>query len=230
MTASMTVAMLLADARLPSGGHAHSSGLEPAFAGGVRAPQLHAFLDGRARTTTLVDAGTAVVARHVLVGAADTEEQTRGALGRVERAWAARTPSPAMREASRALGRGLLRLAAIVWPSSTVIAEHRASGLAVSRPSVLGMVAAASGMTAADLVRAIIYDDAQTAAAAMLKLQPGDPADATVAVLRTCGDVDDLVADIAAITRPEAIPAFGSPQAEGWAEAHALLDRRLFRA
>ncbi|MBD8101195.1 urease accessory protein UreF [Plantibacter sp. CFBP 8775] len=226
--ASTTVAMLLADARLPSGGHAHSAGLEPAFAGGLRAAQLAAFLDGRALTTTLVDAGTAVVARHALLTAGQDEQAV--VLRSIERAWAARTPSPAMREAARVLGRGLLRLAAIVWPESTVIAMHRSAGRAVSRPVVLGMIAAAGGLTAVDLVRVSVYDDAQTAAAAMLKLQPGDPADATVAVLRACAAVDHLVVDIAAITTPEAIPASGSPQSEGWAEAHALLDRRLFRA
>ena len=57
---STTVAMLLADARLPSGGHAHSAGLEPALFGGLNIADVPAALGARARTTSLVEAGTAV--------------------------------------------------------------------------------------------------------------------------------------------------------------------------
>ena len=66
---SATVAMLLADARLPSGGHAHSAGLEPALLGGLAAADVPAALTARARTTSLVEAGTAVVARHLALAA-----------------------------------------------------------------------------------------------------------------------------------------------------------------
>ncbi|HKT55706.1 MAG TPA: urease accessory protein UreF, partial [Microbacterium sp.] len=63
--ASGTLAMLLADARLPTGGHAHSAGVEPALQGGMPASEVPALIRGRAVTSSLVDAGTAVVARHV---------------------------------------------------------------------------------------------------------------------------------------------------------------------
>ncbi|HEY9308628.1 MAG TPA: urease accessory protein, partial [Microbacterium sp.] len=62
-SAAHTVTMLLADARLPSGGHAFSAGVEPAVQGGLARADVGAFLRARARTTTLVDAATAVVAR-----------------------------------------------------------------------------------------------------------------------------------------------------------------------
>jgi len=220
--ASATIAMLLADARLPSGGHAHSAGMEPALAGGLPVADVPAFLVGRARTTTLVEAGTAVVARHLTLHGHDT--------GVVERAWAARTPSPAMRDASRVLGRGYLRLAARVWPEADALRRARERRDPPPRAVVLGMVAAAAGLSAEDLVRATVYDEAHSAASAVLKLEPRDPADTIIWVLDTCATVEHLVPLLAELTSPDAIPAAGAPQAEGWAEAHSLLNQRLFRA
>lgn len=148
----------------------------------------------------------------------------------IERAWAARTPSPAMREASRVLGRGYLRLAARIWPASEPLQTARMRRDPPPRAVVLGLIAAAAGLTAEDLVRLTIYDEAQSAAGALLKLEPRDPADTIAWVLATCAAVDHLVPLLAELTTPDAIPAAGAPEAEGWAEAHALLNQRLFRA
>jgi len=219
---SVTVAMLLADARLPSGGHAHSAGMEPAILGGLPVAEVPAFLVGRARTTSLVEAGSAVVARRYALDGRS--------LVRVARAWAARTPSPAMRDASRVLGRGYLRLAARTWPASAALRTLRAAPEAPPRALVLGAIAAAAGMSAEDLVRLTVYDEAHSAAAALLKLEPRDPADGIRWVLDACASVEHLVPLLAELTTPDAIPAAGAPQAEGWAEAHALMNQRLFRA
>lgn len=221
--ASVTVAMLLADARLPAGGHAHSAGLEPALAAGLAVDEVPRLLRGRVRSTTLVEAGTAVVARHV----AGTDP---GALVAVEDAWAARTPSAALRDAARVLGRGYLRLATRIWPDAPALELLARATPSPPRAVVLGAVAAWTAMTAEDLVRAVVYDDVAAAAAALLKLEPGDPAETTGWVVRVCTEVDPCVPTIAALTDPDAIPAFGAPHAEGWAEAHALSNRRLFRA
>ncbi len=220
---STTVAMLLADARLPSGGHAHSAGLEPALFGGLNIADVPAALGARARTTSLVEAGTAVVARYLALTAPD-------ALPAVEAEWAARTPSPAQRDAARALGRGLLRLADRLWPASAPLALIGNGAAHPPRALVLGAIAAEAGMEPLDLARLVIYDDAASAAAALLKLDPRDPAEVTVWVVETCAAVDDAVRAVAALTDPAAIPAASAPQAEEWAEAHALLTRRLFRA
>lgn len=222
--ASLTVAMLLADGRLPSGGHAHSAGLEPALLAGMPAADAPAYLVGRAWTTSLVEAGTAVVARHRLRAA-----PSPAALDDVVAHWAARTPSGAQREASRHLGRGVLRLADRLWPDAEAVRACAALA-APSRPVVIGAIAAVTDMDPADLVRVIVYEDAQTAAAALLKLAPADPAVPVGWVLAACAAVDELVDEIAALTDPAGIPAGSAPHAEGWAEAHALMNRRLFRA
>ncbi|NYF09038.1 urease accessory protein [Leifsonia sp. AK011] len=220
IAAASTVALLLADARLPSGGHAHSAGMEPALLGGMPATDVAAFLTQRARTTALVDAGAAVAAMHAVL-----DGDGRG-LAPVERAWSARTASSAMRETSRELGRGLLRLARRIWPSAHGIGEL---GEAPPRPLVLGVIAAEVEMTAEELVRLAVYDDLASAVAALLKLEPRDPAEGVTLVLQACASVEPAVASIAAIWSPDDIPALSAPQAEAWAERHATTPRRLFR-
>jgi urease accessory protein len=217
-----TVAMLLADARLPSGGHAHSAGLEPALLGGMPATDAAAYLRLRAKTTALVDAGTAVAAMHSVL------DFTGGAgLAGVETAWSARTPSRAMRDASRDLGRGLLRLARRIWPDASGMAALSAQ--TPPRPLVLGVIAAEVGMRAEELVRLTVYDDIASAVGALLKLDPRDPADGVALVLESCASIEPFVASIAATWSPDDIPAFSAPQAEAWAESHAVTQRRLFR-
>jgi urease accessory protein len=100
----------------------------------------------------------------------------------------------------------------------------------VPRPVVLGAVGAAAGLPAEDIVRLTVYDDAQTAASALLKLEPMDPLTPMRWVLEACAAAEPHVLRVAACTTPEDVPASGAPQTEGWAEAHALLTRRLFRA
>ena len=218
-----TVALLLADARLPSGGHAFSAGVEPALHGRLAREDVGAFLRARGRTTTLVDAATAVVARHAGL--------TGEPYAPIERAWAARTPSRAARTASRDLGRGLLRLAERLWPQSSTIAALTAGDAgAPPRPIVLGAIAAQVGLDAEALVRVAVYDDMAGGVAALLKLEPGDPVDGVRLVLDACAAVDPSIPLLAALTSPEAIPAASAPQAEAWIEAHALSNRRLFRA
>ena len=224
--ASSTVAMLLADARLPTGGHAHSAGVEPALLGGMPASDVRALIRGRALTSSLVDAGTAVVARHLLA----VDGQIEGVVA----AWAARTPSAALREASRLLGRGYLRLARHAWDGHPAIvrcaAVDAAPGPSLPRPVVLGAIACAAGLDAADLARLAIYDDAQSAAAALLKLEPTDPVVPVAWVLDACAAAEPHIAELARLTDPAGIPSDGAPQSEEWAEAHSRLTRRLFRA
>src|SRR3954454_19870007 len=105
-----SLALLLADARLPAAGHTQSAGLDPGLAHGLDPGELPAYCRTRLATVVRTEAAAAVVARHhVLAGAP---------LDPVETAWAARTPSDAMRTTARTLGRGLLRLARRTWPEA----------------------------------------------------------------------------------------------------------------
>jgi urease accessory protein len=213
------LALLLADARLPAAGHTQSGGLEPGLARGLDPADLPAYCRSRLATVTRTEAATAVVARH--------HAWLQAPLLPVEAAWAARTPSDAMRATSRSLGRGLLRLARKAWPEAVA---HWPGDHQPPRPVVLGGIAAEAGLSAADLARVVGYDDVQTVLAAALKLLPLDPADAASWCVGLLPDIEALAAEVADLTLPDDIPATGSPLIEGWAQAHARTTRRLFSA
>ena len=107
---------LLADARLPTGGHTQSAGLEPALRAGMPAARVPDYVRARLATVTRVEAATAVVARHGALEAAACD------LAGTWLAWAARTPSPALRETSQRLGRGYLRLLRRLWAGHPAVA------------------------------------------------------------------------------------------------------------
>ena len=211
--------MLLADARLPVAGHTQSGTAEAAIAHGLTAADVPAYVRTRLRSVTLVEAGTAVVARHAV--------RTGAPLATVDLAWAARTPSKALRDASRGQGRALRHLAARVWPDALAPLDPVP---APSRAVVLGALAAHLGLGPGALARLVGYDDVQTVCAAVLKLAPLDPAEVTGWVAGSLPMVDALAAEVAGLTEPGHLPAVGSPQIEAWAEAHAVTSRRLFRA
>lgn len=242
--ASATLMMLLADARLPAGAHVSSNSVEAGLRNGLTPAEVAAYMRARMRTVVRVEAGAAVVTRHALV-AEDTADPVRSGYGAADSTgagyspaepatvlttvtaeWAARTPSPALREIAEVLGAGLRRVAVALWPGLGRVLPRRGT----PRPAVLGAIAAAAGIPAVDLVRIVAYDDAQTVAAAVLKLEPMDPITATGWVLEACTAFEDSVADLATLTAPAAIPAAGAPLIEVWAQAQSALPRRLFRA
>lgn len=211
--------MLLADARLPVAGHTQSGGLEPAVRDGLT--DVPSYLRTRLATVTRVEAATAVVALHHLHNGLP--------LDKVERAWAARTPSGVMRRTSRAQGKAFLRLARRVWPDSSALDALRLP-CDPSRAVVLAAVAGTCGLGPESLARLVGYDDVQTVASAALKLLPLDPADVSCWVHDTLPAIERLAREVAGLTAHTHLPAAGAPQLEAWAEAHAVTTRRLFSA
>ena len=214
-------ALLLADGRLPVGGHTQSSGLEPALLAGLPAELVPELIGTRLRTVVLVDSATAVVARrHVLAGLD---------LAAVQDAWAARTPSEVTRAASVAEGRGQRRLLHRLWPGTpAALAVDRLT--APARPVAVGALAAAAGLDAGQTARLGAYDDVQSLCAAALKLCPLDPLDTTAWLLRAGPAVEAMVEAVAPLTDPQQIPAVSAPLLELWQHAHPHRPRRLFSA
>jgi len=208
--------MLLAGARLPVAGHTQSGGLEPAVAAGLGADRVPDYIATRLATVTRVEAATAVVGLHQL--------RAGGDLVAVETAWAARTPSAAMRSTSRAQGRALLRLVRRLWPQTPSLWPTP------PRAIVLATAANACRLSPRSLARLVGYDDVQTVASAALKLLPLDPATSTDWVHDALPRIDRLADDVCQLLDPGKIPAAGAPQIEAWAEAHAVTERRLFSA
>jgi urease accessory protein len=117
---------LLADARLPTGGHTQSAGLEPALRAGMPPARVPDYVRARLASVTRVEAATAVVARHAALAAGPVPD---GAASPAARdladtwiAWAARTPSSALRDTSQRLGRGYLRLLRRLWAGHPAVA------------------------------------------------------------------------------------------------------------
>ncbi|MCZ4498203.1 MAG: Urease accessory protein UreF-like protein [Marmoricola sp.] len=213
--------MLLGDARLPVAGHTQSAGLEPAVQHGLTAEEVPLYLAARLQSVVRVEAGTAVVALRHLVAGRRVEP--------VLRAWSARTPSPALRKASRTQARAFLRLSARLWPDSPYVA---AVGALHQPPRAVAVAAAAAtvGLSSRSVARLVAYDDVQTVAAAALKLLPMDPATAAGWVHDAFGSITALADELADLREPGQVPASAAPQIEVWAEVHAVTSRRLFSA
>ncbi len=250
---SEVLLMLLADARLPTGAHTQSAGLEPAMRNGVSLADVPAYIRTRLRTVVAVEAGAAVVARHLAAGvvgarAVDRDPDPAGGpvgdrpgeppdlagmlaagLRAVDDAWRARTVSPALRENAEVLGRGYARLVTGLWPDEPASAALRA----VRRPTravAIGVAGALAGLGGPQVARLIGYDDAQTVAAAALKLDPLDPVVATGWVVGAAAEIDRLAAAVGSLTAAADIPAGAAPLVEQWAQEHAGTTQRLFRA
>lgn len=218
------VALMLADARLPTGGHTQSGGLEAAVRDGLaddgrRLADVPAYARDRLRTVVRVEAGTAVVARALAVDGESPRD--------VEPAWAARTPSQELRAVSRRQGRAWLRMAGRVWPATL---DHLPADTELPRAVVIGVVGAVTGLDGAQVARLVAYDDAQTVVAASSKLLPVDPFDAAGWLAGLHDEIERLVADLSGLTRPEDVPADGAPYVDVLAQRHAVERRRLFHA
>lgn len=224
MTAAY-LSLLLADGRLPTGAHTQSAGVEPALAHGMTLGRLPDYLRVRLRRVTAVEAATAVVARRAWLTA--MTGATAPELAPVDRAWRVRTLSPALRSASDLLGRSYLRMAAAVWD---LAALGPAPGGAWCRPVVVGITAAAAGISAADTARVVGFDDVQTVLAAALKLTPFDPSLGVRWSAAAAEEVEQMVDRVSGGRRPADIPAHSAPQIEEWGQLHAGTARRLFRA
>ncbi|KWX10443.1 hypothetical protein TR74_03585, partial [Carbonactinospora thermoautotrophica] len=104
--------LLLADSRLPAGGHVHSGGLEAAVRAGLVTDlaSLAGFLRGRLATVGRVSAAFAAAA----VRLAGDPDAGAAAWAELDAELDARTPALPQRQASRTQGRSLLRIASAV--------------------------------------------------------------------------------------------------------------------
>jgi urease accessory protein len=207
---SLTTLLALADSRLPTGGHVHSGGAEEAVTGGlvVDLATLRAFLCRRIATQGLVTASVAAAVHAAALSLTDADRETD-----------ARTPAPAARQASRAQGRGLTRLARRVWPSGGWDALGTTPHLAVAA----GAVGAESDMTPQHTALAVVYTTmtgAATAAQRLLALDPADVAALTFELSVMC----DRTAELAC----KELADLSDPLLDALAQRHSERERPLF--
>ncbi len=222
------VLAMLADARLPTGSHAQSAGLEPAVQAGLTVEGIPDFVRSRLRTVTATDAGAAVLARASWLAA------ERGGLEAVASAWAARTPGKPTRDAADRLGRGYARLARTLWPDAlgadALAVREVDPTLRYPRPVVVGVIAAVTGIGAVELARLVAYDDVQAISAAALKLLPLDPMTTVGWLLELEPEIRSMTERVALLSRSEDLPAGGAPLLDTYIAHHAHAPRRLFHA
>ncbi|MFJ8157480.1 urease accessory protein UreF [Streptomyces sp. NPDC094468] len=222
---SRAALLILADGRFPAGGHAHSGGAEAAVKAGriTGAAGLEEFCRGRLHTAGLVAAALAAAA---VLGCTAAE---------LDAAADARTPSPALRNAARRLGRQLLRAARATWPAAEldVLAAEFPKG--AHQPVVLGTVAAAAGLSAEDAAHCAAYESVSGPATAVVRLLSLDPFEATGVLARLAPEVDRTVDRAVEAARAaaagggtDALPAASAPLLEIGAEWHAAWAVRLF--
>lgn len=221
---SRAALLVLADGRFPAGGHAHSGGAEAAVTAGriTDAASLAGFCRGRLHTAGLVAAALAAAA---VLG---TD------LAALDAAADARTPSPALRGAARRLGRQLLRAARATWPCAELDALALRFPKGVHQPVVLGLVARAAGLEAADAAYCAAYESVSGPATATVRLLSLDPFEATGVLARLAPELDQVVGRAVEAARRavadgvDALPTASAPLLEIMAEAHATRPVRLF--
>lgn len=207
---NLATLLTLSDSRLPTGGHVHSGGVEEAVTEGLVRDlvTLRAFLIRRIRTTGLVTASVAAAVH-------STSLPVSGADAEID----ARTPAPAARQASRAQGRGLLRLARRVWPAE----GWESLGAAPHLATVAGTVGAASGLEPQQTALTVVYTTmtgSATAAQRLLALDPGDVAALTFELAPLC--------DQTSATACKELADLSDPLLDLLAQRHSQRERPLF--
>jgi urease accessory protein len=211
---SLATLLVLADGRLPSGGHAHSGGLEAQVSSGrvSRLADVEGFLLGRLATAGVVAAAFAAAA---CARTGDWAELDHG--------MDARTPSPALRKASRAQGRALLRAGRAMWPVPPLGREPH-------HPVALGALAGAAGLGPLEAAVAAAHGTVTGPASAAVRLLGLDPYAVHGLLAALAPTCDRIAAEAAARARDpvDELPAAGAPLLDIGAELHASWEVRLF--
>ncbi|MCU4298450.1 urease accessory protein UreF [Brevibacterium permense] len=247
---SRSALLVLADGRLPTGGYAHSAGLEQAIRQGwvTEIGGLRDFLRGRLHTTGLMNAAFAVAAWNAVdefmlaeaaparsSNAESTSESTSGTASTTSTAEAlltlnaeliARTPSPALRRIGAWLGTLMLRSMRSIHPHPLL--ETLPKDL--QQPLVYGAVGRVLGLSDADTAATILHEAVTGPATAAVKLMHIDPFQAHGAIIDLAADLDEAAERATDFGRgdPAEIPALSAPLSDFAAELHEGDNVRLF--
>jgi urease accessory protein len=207
---NLSTLLTLTDSRLPTGGHVHSGGVEEAVTSGLVADlvTLRAYLSRRIRTHGLMTASLAAAVHGGTLSIDDADRETDS-----------RTTAPAARQASRAQGRGLARLARRVWPDHDWAALGSTPHLAVAA----GAVGDVSGLNPDQTALSVVYTTmtgSATAAQRLLALDPADVAALTFELAPLC--------EATAAEAGKELADLSDPLLDVLAQRHGERERPLF--
>ncbi|MFY9488363.1 MAG: urease accessory UreF family protein [Solirubrobacterales bacterium] len=227
---AMANLLLLTDGRFPAGGYAHSGGIEQAAERGrIRdETDLHAFLHGSLMTIG-ANAATFAAAACATWSAGSSAGHRDEVLALLVSEESARMPSAALRVASRAQARQLLRAASASWadiefPRASVVTGD------VHLATAQGLVGAALEMTPGDSALLCAYAAVTGPAAAAVRLLGLDPFAVnrvTVALWPVVAEIVEEAADLAYCS-PADLPCRTAPLLEIGGEQHLAREPRMF--
>ena len=228
-----TLLLLLLDTRAPAGAHHHSAGMEAAVGTGLVAclSDLEDFCQIRLRTSARVTAAFAAAAcrlqadfpeRAPLPAPGSPDAPRADPWAELDAEFDARTPSEAMRAASRQLGGGLARLLRslhLPWAHGGTNPHH---------PIVLGAGIHLAGGSPELAARAAALSACAGPASAAVRLLGLDPFAVQAVLARLAPGVDECArrADLAG--PPSSLPADGAPALDLLADFHLTSEVRLF--
>jgi urease accessory protein len=224
---------MINDGRFPSGGHAHSGGLEPAIGAGLvrSAADLEIWLRGRLHTLGRVDAAFASVAWSLAASAGSLPENGARWDRLVGEYWA-RTPSSAWRAASRSQARGLVRALRASWPSRALDQLLASLPAVPPWPVVFGVGARGCGLAPLETSVSVATASIQGPAWAATRLLSMDPFAVTACLARLSPEVDEVAAESVGYGDlpgdPADLPAVTAPLLDMGAERHLTWEVRLF--
>jgi urease accessory protein len=227
--------LLLLDSRAPTGAHNHSGGMEAAVSTGMVAGlgDLEEFCRGRLRTSGRVAAAFAAAACRLQCrqGAGEGGGDRPGEWAALDAEFEARTPSEAMRAASRQLGGGLRRLLRSILPDADLVTPWaRCPAPAPHHPLVLGAGVGLAGGTPELAGRAAALATCAGPASAAVRLLGFDPFAVQAMLARLAPDID-LCAELAAQSAAQpawSLPSAGAPALDLLADFHLTAEVRLF--
>jgi urease accessory protein len=217
--------LLLLDSRSPAGAHGHSGGMEAAVTAGFveSVDDVAAFCRGRLHTSGRVSAAFAAAACRLWTANAPTTAWTE-----LDSELSARTPSPALRTASRSLGAGLRRLLRATVPGADLSVWHDISPPAPHHPLVLGAACALTGGTAPDAAQAAALSSCTAPASAAIRLLGLDPYAVHGAVSALACDIEAVAAQASAPVPMAELPAQSATTLDLLADVQLTEEVRLF--
>ena len=226
-TLSLIRGLRFIDSFFPSGGFAYSSGLEAAVQGGTvrTSDELSQYVQDLLRQGMGRREAVAVALAHDAV----TKKMLRIALD-ADRELDTMKTGRESRQASRQMGRQVIRIAAEQMDGQLILCDFRAAVEAEQTPShlavSLGLALAASGWSRKDAVAAYLYQTATGLMSAALKLLPIGQREGQ----RLLDGWMPVIAELSGQAQTDTAMTSWSPVQDIYAMRHSRLESRLFRS